>query len=563
MLTTGQITSAQVIPVAEDAFRAGLKYGDLLYMGSSMMSLGRAIFLAGLEFSEMEKFLDAYTPTTSRLKLWRGYNTLQLRRQSILNLRGSSADPCILSGEAYREEETLPIHQQQRDFGLLFDVFITKAILCLIFGRHEDALKNSLAAEPYIKAVTGQAIFSFFHFYDSLIQLAVIEGKSAEERRRIFERVDRNQKVLKTWSRHAPMNYEHKILLVKAELNRVKGRAGSAMRYYDKAIRLAGENRYLNEEAIANELAGRFYLERGHARIASLYLVEARYLYERWGAAAKVKDLDWKYPELLTLGAERPRAGADSSTGSSSSSSGTSSFDLNTVMKAAGAIAREIRLEKLLSELIKIIMESAGAQRGFLILNDEGKLTIEARGSIESKEEPVLGSVSLDKNARLCPAIVYYVERTKKTLVLADASREGNFTRDEYIKREKPLSILCMPIMNQAVLTGILYLENNLAKGAFTPQMVEILTILGSQAAISIENARLYSRLQESESNYRGLYENAVEGIFQTAVDGRVLSGNPSLARIMGFDSPGEMLSASRNVTGNLCRQGRTRQDDK
>ena len=212
------------IPVAEGAFRAGLKYGDLLYMGSSMMSLGRAIFLAGLELSEMEKLLDAYTPTTSRLKLWRGYHTLELHRQVILNLRGLSADPCILSGEAYREEETLPVHEQQRDLGLLFDVFMTKAILCLIFGRHEDALKNTLTAETYIKAVTGQPIFSFFHFYDSLIHLAIIEARSDEGKREIFKRIDRNLKVLRTWNKHAPMNYEHKILLVKAELSRVKGK---------------------------------------------------------------------------------------------------------------------------------------------------------------------------------------------------------------------------------------------------------------------------------------------------------------------------------------------------
>jgi PAS domain S-box-containing protein len=541
------------IPVAEGAFRAGLKYGDLLYMGSSMMSLGRAIFLAGLELSEMEKLLNAYTPTTSRLKLWRGYHTLELHRQVILNLRGLSADPCILSGEAYREEETLPIHEQQRDLALLFDVFMTRAILCLIFGRHEDALKNTLTAETYIKAVTGQPIFSFFHFYDSLIHLAIIEARSDEGKREILGRIDSNLKVLKTWNKHAPMNYEHKILLVKAELSRVKGKRAAAADHYDQAIRLAGENKYLNEEALANELAGRFYLSWGKPKIASVYLAEARYLYERWGATAKVRQLEDTYRRILpgTSSFVSPPP-ADAAKATSPSSSGTSGtlFDISSIMKAAQAISEEIVLERLIGSLMKIVMENAGANRGSLILKVSGSLIVRAKN--DGGETSLYDTLSLNDCDDICAAVVRYADRTAEPVILSNASSEGTFMRDPYVVKMHPLSILCMPIVRQGSPLGLLYLENTSVAGAFTPERVEVLTILSAQIAISLQNALLYENLKEAEQHYSSIFENADEGIFQSAVSGKLLLANPALLNMLGYASVREANEKVKNVATEL-----------
>jgi PAS domain S-box-containing protein len=530
------------------AFQSGLESGSLHYSGIGIFTLEKFLFLAGVELSEIERTLAQYVPAMIRIKHEKGLYGVQMRRQSILNLQGLSADPCVLSGEFYREEETLPMFRQRVDVSILFDAYLTKMILCYLFGLLEEAREISLTAEKYLKGQPGQVAFGFYHFYDSLIHLADIEGKSARERRAVLKRIDRNQKVLKTWGRHAPMNYGHKILLVEAELSRVSGKAQAARDYYDQAISLAAENKYLHEQAIACELAGRHCLSRGKSKDAADYLGEARYLYERWGASAKVRKLAERYQDLLIKKPDAVQASASSTRSESSSSAAAFRFDLDTVVKAAGAISREIRLEKLLAELIKIIMENAGAQRGFLILNNEGRLTIEARGSIESSEEPVPGPVALDASDRLSPAMVRYVERTMKTLVLADAAREGGFTQDEYVRRARPRSVLCMPLVNKAALTGVLYLENNIAAGAFTDERVELLGILASQAAISIENARLYSKLRDSESRYRGLYENAVEGIFQFSPEGKLLSCNASTAGIMGFDSPGQMLAKAGNV---------------
>jgi PAS domain S-box-containing protein len=541
------------ISIAEDAFRAGLKYGDMMYTASSMMSLGRSIFLAGLEFGEMEKLLDAYTPTTSRLKLWRGYHTLELHRQVILNMRGLSADPCILSGEAYREEETLPVHYEQRDLGLLFDVFITKAILCLIFGRHEDALQNTLTAETYIKAVTGQAIFSFFHFYDSLIHLAIIEGRSDKDRREIFKRIDRNLKVLKVWGKHAPMNYEHKILLVKAELSRVKGRNDAAAAYYDRAIKLAGENRYLNEEALANELAGQFYFSLGRLKVAAVYLAEARYLYKRWGAAAKVSQLEETYrrtlPAVASFVSSPPADAAQSRSPSSSDSTGTL-FDISSVIKAAQAISGEIVLEKLISSLMTIVMENAGANKGSLILKGPDRLIVKATNAADGAS--LYDDLSLDDCDDICAAVVRYADRTSAPVILSNASAEGTFMRDPYVMKMNPLSILCMPIVRQGSSLGLLYLENTSVAGAFTPERVEVLTILSSQIAISLQNALLYTNLKKAEEHYSSIFENAEEGIFQSAFSGELLLANPALLTMLGYASVSDANDKVANVATEL-----------
>jgi PAS domain S-box-containing protein len=529
---------------AREAYRAGFEYGNLTYSAMGILSLEKTVFLAGVELSEMEEILSAYASTLGRLKLDKGFHACQMRRQSILNLRGLSDDPCILSGDFFREEEMLPVYHQRMDMSVLFDVYFTKMILYYLFGRHDEALQTSLTAEAYLRAQTGQAIFSFYHFYDSLVNLAGIDSKPEEERPAIFKRIDRNQKVLKTWNKHAPMNYQHKILLVEAERCRVKGKTNAAADYYDQAIKLAGENKYLNEEAIANELAGRFYLSLDKSKIASVYLREARYLYERWGATAKVNDIDDKYPWLSS----KEKDTTDSET-SSSTSKTESGLDVMSVLKASRVLSGEIVLDRLLAQLMWITMENAGAQRGFLILNDNGRLTIEVEGSLDAVNTPILKLVAFDSASLVSSAIVHYVERTKETVVLSNASKEGRFVNDEYVKTKKPQSVLCMPIVNKGNLTGILYLENNIAVGAFIPERVKVLEMLASQAAVSIENALLYKNLEnevverkQAEERYLSIFMNAEEGIFQSTLEGKLILANPAAARIMGYDSTEESM---------------------
>ncbi len=487
------------------AFRSGMENGDLLYSGLAITILQKAMFLAGVELAEIETTLTEHLPTLVRIKHEKAVYILRMRLQCIRSLQGRSEDPWRLQGEFMEEDEVLKLFQRRGDISFLFDFHLTRAMLCLLFGRHEEAREHATRLEKYREGQPGQVVTGYYHFLDSLVQLADTGGRTRGEIRLALKRVDRNQKVLKAWSKHAPMNNEHKIFLVEAERSRVLGDLVTARECYDRAIALAGKEQFLHEEALANELAGRFLLSTRKSVEAATYLREARYLYKRWGAAGKVAQLDGIYGELLVRRTGRGEPSVAEETVDTLSSTATARFDLNSVVKAAGAISREIRLDRLLAEMIKIIMENAGAQRGFLILNHKGRLRIEAQGSIESREEPEIRSVELEGSEQLCAAVVRYVERTLKTLVLADAAHQGNFTQDDYVRRTRPRSILCMPIMNKATLTGILYLENNLSPGAFTDQMVELLTILASQAAISIENARLYGELKTYQEHLEKL----------------------------------------------------------
>lgn len=346
---------------------------------------------------------------------------------------------------------------------------------------------------------------TLFYFYDSLTRIAVYSSSSKIQQKRLSRKVQSNQKKFKKWAHHAPMNHLHKFYLVEAERHRVQGSEVVAMDYYKKAIALAKEHEYINEEALAHELAAKFYLALGQDKIAQVYMQDARYCYLHWGATAKVNDLDRRYPQLLPKkSSDRGTLSTRTSTPPTTTGCRTfSELDFTTVMKASQTLSEEIVLGKLLAKLMRIIIENAGAQKGFLILEIKGKLLIEAEGSVDQDGVTVLQSIPVKSawepgdKLLISHTIVNYVARTRESVVLSDAANDPKFANCAYIKAHKPKSILCFPLQYQAKLVGIIYLENNLTTDAFTPDRLEVLNLLSSQAAISIENARLYNNLSE------------------------------------------------------------------
>jgi class 3 adenylate cyclase/GAF domain-containing protein len=339
----------------------------------------------------------------------------------------------------------------------------------------------------------------------SLILGALYPIASSSQQKDYGEILKTNQQKMKIWADNCPENFLHKYLLVEAEIARISGKEiEAAWELYDRAIASARENGYIQNEALGNELAAKFWLGKGKEEIAQLYMKKAHYSYQLWGAKRKVEDLEEKYPQLL------PKSSAAKSitftrTVPSSTSTSTQSgeaLDLATVIKASQAISGEIVLDKLLTSLMRILIENAGAQCGYLILETEGKLRIKASGSVSSDTITVLQSTPIESVgaqgvAPLPVSIINYVARTCKSVVLNDATHEGNFTNEPYIKKHQPKSILCFPLQHQGKLAGIIYLENNLTTEAFTSDRIELLNLLSSQAAISIENARLYNNLTE------------------------------------------------------------------
>jgi serine phosphatase RsbU (regulator of sigma subunit) len=271
------------------------------------------------------------------------------------------------------------------------------------------------------------------------------------------------------------------------------------MELFDRVIKMAGDGGFLHDKAMANELAARFYLEKDKISIARAYMTEARYDFLRWGAASKARDLDEAFPELLsTLSGPPQSAFLNGLTDVTTTSSDTSErLDLASVLKSAQAMSSEIVLANLLEKLLSITMENAGAQKGFLVLESGGQLLVEAEMSVDRQDVTIRQSTPLESSHALSRSIVNYVARTLEPVVLDDAANAGKFTHTPYVLKLRPKSILCMPLTTKDKLTGVLYLENNLATGVFTAGHLEALKVLSSQAAISLENARLYDRLAD------------------------------------------------------------------
>ena len=453
------------------------------------------------ELALLEREMASYSELIGqKLKQKTVWNYFQLYQQAVLNLIEPTENPEMLIGNCYNEKQMLELHFKANDIVAISQVYFNKLILSYLFLAYPQAVKNASQVEPYLVAFTGTLLIPVFHFYDSLARLAVFPEQSEDEQQRILEKVTANQDKMKLWATHAPMNYQHKYDLVEAERARVLGNYGDAREFYDKAIAGAKENEYLNEEAIAYELAGRFYLEREQKHFAEYYFQNAHYAYQRWGAIAKVKDLEERYPQFLTPETTTaPQSSFRKTQTTMTGSFSSANMDLAAVMKASQAISGEMVLDKLLSQLMRTVIENAGAQKGFLILkNSNHEWVIEAEGTVDFEEVATRQAIPIEaENAPLSAAIVNYVARTQENVVLNDAINEGEFKADAYIQAQQPKSLLCTPLLNQGKLSGILYLENNLTTGAFTSDRLIVLQLLSSQAAISIDNAKLYTNMAE------------------------------------------------------------------
>ncbi|MGO9014498.1 MAG: response regulator [Dissulfurispiraceae bacterium] len=557
-----------------EGYQVGLGTGDLEYAGYSAMIYCYHSFYAGVPLAKLEAEMARFGEAVGYLKQLSPLSVIRVVEQMARNLVEHREDPTRLAGEYYNEDEMLPLHIEAGDRSSIFAVFLGKAMLGFLFGEYAGSYENLRKARAYLDSIRASFANTVFFFYDSLIRLAMIPTFTKKERRQSLKVVAKNRKRLKKWAQHAPMNNRHKWLLVEAELARVEGRELDAtMKLFREAIRLAGENEFLQEEALANELAARFWMGRGDDEIAGLHMREAHYCYANWGAKAKVRHLERTYPQFLAeavkkaTGEKREKQTVGVSI-PSSDEWGDGALDLGSVIKTSQAISGEVDLETLLKKVMRILIESAGAQEGCLIMKKDSELMVRVHITAGMESATLLGNLQVDGCDLLSQAIVRYVVRTQEAVVLSNAAVEGIFSRDPYIVRKKPLSILCMPVMQHGDIVGVLYLENNQATDAFTQDRMEVLRILSSQAAISIQNALLYAErkqaeeeLRQAEEKYRSIFDNSAEGIFQTTPDGRVLTTNPAAVRILGYDSPEDGRAVIKNLANDVYVDSGRRDD--
>ncbi|MEH2261906.1 trifunctional serine/threonine-protein kinase/ATP-binding protein/sensor histidine kinase [Nostoc sp.] len=497
----------ETLPLLQEGYTTALEFGSLVFAGYNGHSFCLNSFWCSQPLATLEQDISAYCHSLMQLNQLTTANYCRIYWQPVLNLLGFAEHTTLLSGKAFEEIEFLQQLESANDGYGLYIFHLYKLMLCFLFGEIEPAKNHAIEVRRYFMAGAGLVSEPVFYLYDSLLTLAQLNPQ-LDETSEALQGVIENQTKLQQWADHAPMNYQHKVDLVEAEKCRVLGQKAEVIEFYDKAITLAKANEYTQEEALANELAAKFYLDWGKERIAGEYMIAAYYAYSRWGAKAKVADLEKRYPQLLRPILEQTRSpfsthetlftlGSVTSTSSATSSSNVSlALDLASILKASHTISGEIELENLLSSLMTIVIENAGADKCVFMLLRDSRLLI--KGSTTTGSKPiVLQRIPIEDSQDIPHRLIYKVLHEKQTAVIVDASADRTLANDPYIIRQQPKSILCSPILHQGKLMGILYLENNLATGAFTSDRVELLNLLCTQAAISLENARLYERSQQ------------------------------------------------------------------
>jgi predicted ATPase/signal transduction histidine kinase len=489
------------IQVLRQGYQAGVETGDV-YASYNSSHLIMQSFLVNENFESIIQESNKHIEFLKKTKNYVFVALQELYQHVIFNLQGLTNDKFSFSDENYDELDCIDMWQDNHFLPGIAAYNIFKTQILFIYEDYQNALQVARENKDALAFVSGIAIQVEHYLYYSLSLAALYSSVSELDRDKYWKILEKNLKKLKLWADNCPDNFLHKYLLVNAEMHRISGKDFEAFNLYDLAIESSKKHGFFQDNAIANELAAQFWFSKAKDKIAKVYLFESRYSYHRWGAKRKVICLEEKYPKLLTdlVSAE---SALFTTTNISSSSSNSDDLDLSTVIKASQALASEIVLSKLLHQLMKISIENAGAQKGFLILEKNGEWVIEAEGKVDSETVTVLQSTpvtALDSTTHtplLSTAIIYYVANTLESVVLSHAALEGKFIHDPYVMGAQPKSILCAPLINLGNLSGILYLENNLTTGAFTPDRLEVLTLLSSQAAISIENAKLYDNMNE------------------------------------------------------------------
>ncbi|BCL39602.1 ATP-binding sensor histidine kinase [Nostoc sp. MS1] len=509
------IRDGSIIETLQEAINIGLDTGHIEYTSYAASAYCLFLMFSGDNLTELNHKYQDYINLNIELKQQYTIFYMKNCRTIILNLINQYEDGnfAVIGNSLAEEQKLIEQWTQKQAVWLLFSAYLAKTILYYLFHDYHQAVNYAIQAKNNSHSSASYIVAVQHNFYYSLSLLACCFDRENHFRDEFLEKVAFNQEKMKIWATHCPENCQHKYELIEAEKARVLGQNWEAQDFYEKAIQGAKTQAFIHEEALAYERAAEFYLSLAREEVGQLYMKNAHHCYAYWGATAKVKNLESKYSHFFVGVTKRTGAETINTTSSSTTNSNTAVLDLTTVIKASQTLADEIILSKLLKKLMRIIIENAGAQKGLLILDNNGSLFIEAEGSVDREEVTTLQSIPVNtidagsKRQLLSTTIINYVFNTHKNVVLDDAANQDQFIHDLYIIATQPKSILCTPLLYQGKLSGIVYLENNLTTGVFTAERVELLKILSAQAAISIENSRLYEQLE----NYNRTLEQKVK----------------------------------------------------
>ena len=512
------------------AFKAAVDAGDLNVASYACDHLVSHRLVSGEPldkvYLESEELLDF----TRRAKFDPSSQIIIRTQRFILAMQGRTENVATFSGALFDQDEYEEFMDRYGWVSIICGYYVMKLQLLVICGDFEAAIAAGTKAKPLLWSNLGMIQEAEYVFYSALALAAHYHQAAPELQPASMQELIAFRKRLGEWTDNCPENFLNRYALVSAETARIEGRELDAMRLYQQAIGSARENGFVQNEAIAYEIASAFYRTRGFELFAAAYLGEARSCYARWGAAGKVKALDALHPGL----AEPAQLG---SIGAS-----VEQLDVVTVLKASQAVSGEIVLSKLIETLMTIAVEHAGAERGLLILPEGQGFRIAAEAVTGPEKVRVVLRQAPVTPAELPESVLRYVLRTRESVILDDATVATQFRDDEYVRSRRPRSVLCLPLVKQTRLVGAFYLENNLAPGAFTADRVRLLDLLASQAVISLENAGLYAGLQEREARIRRLVESNIIGILFFDLAGNITEANEAFLAMVGY-SRDDLLS--------------------
>ncbi len=515
------------------SFQMANEQGDETYAAYACWNLTSGLLAAGEPLEQAEREFEHGLEFARTLRFGFVADMMYAPLALARTLRGETAQLGLLDDGQFTErsfEERLTGHPTLALPECFY--WVRKLQARFFAGDYASAIEAAKNAERWFSTSASLSVFLLeraeYHLYAALSRAACCEPMGPDPYAEHREALAAHYRQLRAWAANCPENFEVRTALVDAEIARVEGRPLDAMDLYERAIRSARANGFVHHEALANELAARFYAARGFERIAQAYLRSARYGYLRWGADAKVRQLDERFPQLSEAEPAQRRE-----------TIGTPVEDLHlelaTVLKVSQAVSGEIVLEKLIDTLLRTAIEHAGAERGLLILPCGGDLSIEAEANTDGhtvtvhlREAPVAGSA-------LPESVVQYAARTQESVILEDASTPGPFSGDAYIRERRARSVLCLPLVKQGRLVALLYLENSLAPNVFTSARTAVLKVLASQAAMALENSRLYGELLEREAKIRRLIDANVVGVLISSLDGQVVQANDAFLAMVGF----------------------------
>ena len=479
------------------AIEAGYQSGDVLFLATSAQHC--VIWDPTLDLKTSCEEQQTYMKIIHKYRYQNAADSAQLFLHMCLNFQGLTPEDDSMNTDEFDELGCLQRMEEQNFISGVTVYYLLKAEISFFYDRYSDALEYILQSDKTRQSIMGTPFSARFCFM-AFLSFSHVNPSSKKQQKYRDQRLQQEHKQMKLWADHCPVNFKHLQCIMQAEMARLSDKCQQASQYYDQAIRFAHNNGWRRDEALANELAAKFHLYRQQEKPASGYMQEARYLYYRWGAYRKVTHVEKNFPQLLVHSTKQ----SSLETPSTHSETTTiyqdprliKALDFSSVTKISQAISGEIVLSTLLKKMMTVLIENAGAEKGFLLLEEQNEWKIQARGSVNQQTHQVLEAISID-DGLLSTAVIHYVSKVKQSLVLDDATKDERFSQDAYVIKEQPKSLLCIPILHQNNLTAILYLENNLTTGVFTAERLEILTILSSQTAISLQNAHLYAHLED------------------------------------------------------------------